>query len=233
MKRRKVICFGTGSLAELMHVYLSNEGGQELVGFVAEKTLVRNHTFRGLPVHAFEEVETFWDPAGFDMLLAIGYRIMRNRKRLYEAAKAKGYRLANFASKQAIIADDLLMGDNNIIMPNVHIEPFVRIGSNNILWSNTLICHHARIGHHNFFAPNSAIAGEVTIGDLCFFGIGSIISNKVVIGDETQVAPGSTVLENTSAHKKYLGTPARPVKQHLERGIVIGPKASDTSVEPG
>ena len=224
MKRQSIICYGTGKFAELIHFYLSSEEGQDVVGFVADKVYIRDRTFLGLPVRAFEEVESFWNPADFYMILAVGYRMMRNRKRMYDDAKGKGYRLANFVSKKATLADNVVMGDNNIVMPHVHVEPFSVIGNNNIFWSNTLICHHARIGHHNFFAPNSTIAGDATIGDLCFFGVGSVIRDKLFIADETHVVPGSAVYNNTSAHMKYVGVPARPVRQHLEKGIVIRPR---------
>lgn len=89
------------------------------------------------------------------MFIAIGYKEMRNRKVLYDIAKDKGYELANYISSKAIIYDNLEVGENNVIMGNVQIEPFVKIGNNNIFWSDTLICHDTRIKDHNFFRKNT------------------------------------------------------------------------------
>jgi UDP-N-acetylbacillosamine N-acetyltransferase len=146
---------------------------------------------------------------------------MRAKKAVMARLKTLGVRFANFVSDKAMTHPDLILGENNVIMPNTHIEPGVIIGDNNVIWSNSLICHDVYLGSHNHVSAGTVVAGLSRVNNLCFFGIGSAVINGVEIADETHVLPGTFIYENTIEFSKYFGNPAIAIGNHSETGICI------------
>lgn len=218
---RPIVIYGASRLGRLMYSYLTSEGTISVAGFTVDREFLANSNGAEPPLHAFEDVERHWPPDTHDMFVALGYRRMRDRAVMFARARAKGYRLINHVSARAIVADDLCLGENNVIMPGVQIEPGVRIGDNNLFWSQTLVCHEVVIGNHNYFSARCLIAGGTSVGDLCFFGNGCITINDLAIGDETQALPGSVLYRRTRPYTKYMGSPAQAVGSHEADGIII------------
>ena len=96
---------------------------------------------------------------------------------MYDKAKRKGYKLANFIH-ESVINNGFSIGENNIIFPGCVIEPFVEIGNNNIVWSMSLLGHDCRVGNHNYISAKCMVAGNAKVSDLCFIGNGVNMINR-------------------------------------------------------
>ena len=53
----KVIIFGIGDISQIAHLYLSEDTSYEVVAFTMDKEYIKEDTFLGLPVVAFENLE--------------------------------------------------------------------------------------------------------------------------------------------------------------------------------
>ena len=137
----KIIIYGLGPFTKLMHYYFTKDSNLEVIGFCVDKKFLTTSIFCDLPVIPFEQVQDTWSYKNYSMFVAIGYKVMRNRKIMFDKAIEKGYDLINYISSHSIIYDDLIIGKNNVIMGLVNIEPSVTIGNNNIIWSDTLLVH--------------------------------------------------------------------------------------------
>lgn len=205
-----------------MHFYFSENSPYQVVAFTVDKEFLEENSFCGKPVMAFEHIEVEYPPKLYKMFVAVGYKKMSARKLMFDKAKTKEYSLVNYISPQAIIHNDLQLGENNVIMTNVNIEPFSAIGDNNIIWSDTLLCHDLTLGNHNYFAPKCVISGNVTIENLCFFGSGVILIDHLTVANETYLRAGAVLFQNTQAFTQYAGNPAKIIgKTHEETGIII------------
>lgn len=209
---KPILIFGVGTLARLSLYYSTIEMGLEVIGFVVDSDKKEIDEFCGLPVLDWENCLSQHPPTKTSMYIAIGYRKMRERQRLFERSKQAGYFLQNIISNSAFVAETVLMGENNFIMPGVVLEPEVRLGTNNVIWSNTTLCHDAVIGHHNFFASNVTVGGEVTVGDRCFFGFSATVSHQRNVGNDVLVAAQSLLLEDGISSGRYQGVPAKRVE---------------------
>jgi sugar O-acyltransferase (sialic acid O-acetyltransferase NeuD family) len=219
---QEVVIYGAGPFAMLVRRYLEMEGLAQVVAYSADRAYLKDDApFDGLPVRPFEEIEGSHPPSHIGMFVAIGYKAMRARKLMFDRAKTKGYRLINVISRRAISYPDLEIGENNILMPEVVVEPLARIGHNNVFWSGTMVGHGVAVGDHNYFAARCILGGDSRVGDLCFLGNGAIAGNGLEIQSETQVLPGSVLSESTQAATKYIGNPARAIGTHADTGIVI------------
>ena len=91
----KIIIFGIQDFAELAHYYLTTDSKHEVVAFAVNKDyLPENLIFHGLPVVAFENIETIYPPSGFSFFAPLAPKKMNKlREKVYNEIKSKGYEL--------------------------------------------------------------------------------------------------------------------------------------------
>ena len=209
----KIVIFGTGDLAELAHYYFTADTGNEVVAFTVDGEYIKEETFRGLPVVAFEAVEKTYPVQTHEMFIGIGYtRVNKARAEKYHQAKAKGYGLASYISSKATIFDNVQIGDNCFLLEGTIVQPFATIGNNVIIWSGSHVGHHSEIGDHCFLAPHAVISGRVRVEPFCFIGLNATVRDHVTIARECIIGAGALILHSTVERGVYKGTSAAPAK---------------------
>lgn len=210
----KVVIYGIGPFAELMYLYLNLDSNYEVIAFTADKAFIKETTFCNLPIVAFEEIEKHYCPNEYQMLVTVGYSVMRNRRLMYNKAKAKNYKLINYIHS-SVIAHNIEVGDNNIILAGCIIEPNVTLGCNNVIWSMTLLGHDCKIYNHNYISAKCLISGDSIINDLCFIGNGSVMINGITISNETCVGASTYIRKSTKPNSYYVGNPSKLLRTHI------------------
>jgi len=207
---KKVIIFGASTFAEVGNFYLTHDSEYEVVAFTVNKAEMNQKQFLNLPVVPFETIEKEYPPKDYAMFIAVGYKNMnKNRAKLCQDAKKKGYELISYVSSKATIWDDLIIGENCFIFENNVIQPFVKIGNDVILWSGNHIGHHSEIGDHCFISSHVVISGKVKVGPYCFLGVNSTIRDDITIGSECVIGAGSLILHDTKEKEVYTSEGAR------------------------
>lgn len=201
-----VVVFGTGSFAQCVKFYLTNDSDYEVVAFTVTADHIEAPEFEGLPLVPFESIESKYPPAEYGMFVAAGYRdLNRMRAGFYERAKAKGYELITYISSKCTYWGNQI-GDNCFIFEDNTVQPFGTIGNNVVLWSGNHIGHHVSIGDHTFIAAHVVISGHVTIGTHCFVGVNSTFRDAISIGNYCIIGAGAIVMKSTG-DKKLLIAP--------------------------
>lgn len=200
---RAIVIFGTGVFAELAHYYFTHDSPHAVAGFTVDAAHLRESTYQGAPVVAFEEVERAFPPAEYQMFVAIGIaKVNAVRAVKVAEAEAKGYRLVSFLSSKADVGRDLVLHPNTMIMERAGLQPFVEIGRDTIVWSMTRIGCHTRIGDHCWIV--SPIFGEsVTVGDYTFVGLNATIAPGVSIGRSNFIGAGALIVHDTKDGEVY------------------------------
>lgn len=205
----KVIIFGVLDTAELAHFYLTHDSEHEVVAFTVNREYVQDAEFKGLPVVAFEEVETLFPPQEFWFFAPMtGRRMNQNREAIYEQAKAKGYRFISYVSSKATLFGNTI-GDNCFILEDNTIQPFTTIGNNVVMWSGNHIGHHGRIDDHVFFTSHVVLSGHCTVESYCFFGVNATIRDYTHLAKGTLVGMATAIYKNTEEWSVYIGNPAK------------------------
>lgn len=218
---KEILIYGLGDFAKLALHYFSKYSEYKVISFCADEKYIVDSYFCNLPIISFEQIENLYPPSKYSIFIAVGYTSMRNRKIMFEKIKLKNYNCVNFISPYSIIDSTVQIGENNFILENCVIEPFSTIDNNNIIWSSVNICHNVKIHSHSFIASKSLIGGFSEIKNNCFIGFNSNIIQNIVVENETLIGTNSLILRNTEAYSKYLGSPAKKVSSHREKGIKI------------
>ncbi len=207
---KKLVIFGAMGFAEIAHYFFTHDSAYDVSAFTVDAAYLKESTFKGLPIVAFEEVERDYPPEAYDMFVAVGIRgVNQLRAAKVEEAEKKGYRLASFVSSKASVNPDLVVRPNTMIMECTWIHPFVEIGHDTIIWSATRIGFHTRIGDHCWIV--SPIFGEsVTVGDYSFIGLDATIAPRVSIGKSNIIGAGALILSDTKDFEVYKGHASTP-----------------------
>ena len=164
----KVIIFGVMDTAELAHFYLTHDSEHDVAAFTVSREYMTGTEFQGLPLVAFEDVETLFSPQEYKFFAPMtGRNMNRNRERIYLEAKAKGYEFISYVSSKATLFGNQI-GENCFILEDNTIQPFTTIGNNVVLWSGNHIGHHGQIKDHVFFTSHVVMSGHCVIEPYCF-----------------------------------------------------------------
>lgn len=210
IKKKKLIIIGNTTNAKLAHWFFEKDSEYEVVAFVVSQVYIKEKIWQGLPVVAFEEVEKLYPPFKFDAFVAVGYSNMNKiRENLYYQTKGKGYFLPNYISSKSTFLTEEPIGDNNLILEDNTIQPFVKIGNNNVIWSGNHIGHDTILQNHITITSHVVISGYCVIRDNCFLGVNATLHNEICLEKETLVAAGAIISKKTSEKAVYL--PAKTV----------------------
>jgi len=201
----KIIIFGTGDIAQIANYYFAIDTIHDVVAFTVDGDYLKESTFEGKPVVAFEDIENIYPPSDFDMFVALSYSKMNKiRESKYNEAKSKGYTLISYISSRCSYLSQYQCGDNCFIFEDNTIQPFVKIGNNVTLWSGNHIGHHSIIHDHNFISSHVVISGHCEIYPNCFLGVNATLHNNVCLQRETLLAAGAIVGKDSIEKGVYL-----------------------------
>ncbi len=221
----RVVVFGTGSFAEIVHFYLTHDSDFEVAAFTVNESHLRERELFGLPVVPFERLEESYPPSSFKMYVAVGYKqVNKVRREIYAEAKSRGYELVSYVSSKATYWGDSTIGDNCFIQEDNTIQPFVTIGNNVVMWSGNHIGHHSTIGDHCFITSHVVVSGHANIGPSCFLGVNATIRDSISVGEACVIGAGALIMRPTEAGEVYLGSrtePARLTSEELaQKGLL-------------
>ena len=219
----ELVIIGDGETAELAHDYFIRDNKYTVVGFSAEQAYMRHKTLLGLPVVAFEEIEQIFDPQKVAAFVAVSYTLFnRLRCRLFNLAKAKGYRLCSYISPQATINSDVKIGENCFILENVTIQRSAKIGDNVIIWSGSSIAHQSTVKDNVFVASHVAVSGFCEVAENCFLGVNSCAVDCIKIARDCIVGAGAVVIQDTIEGGVYVGNPAKALPNKSIENFISG-----------
>lgn len=212
MKKRKLIIFGLGQIADIAHEYFKYDSDYEVVAFTVDEKFIEASMKDNLPIVPFEKVEKYFPPDEYYMFIAISYKNMNSlRAQKYFEAKQKGYNLATYISSHAFVWNNVKIGEGSFVFEGNVLQPFVVIGNNTILWSGNHIGHHSKIGDHCFITSHVVISGNVEVGNYSFIGVNATIVNNVKIGERNFIGAAVLISKNTKPNSSYIAHSNKPV----------------------
>lgn len=192
---KNVIIIGTTNFSRLIYQLMHQENDANVLAFTTYRDFKDTDEFTGLPVVAFEDLETLYDMSSTYVLNTIGYSHMNAiREKVYNDCVEKGYKIYTYVSKNACVYSDIPENSGCIIMPGVFIGPYVSMGVSNIFVSNCIITHEIELGNFNFIGAGTVVSGDVKIENRCFTGSNSTIKNGIHLEDCTLLGSGSNLL---------------------------------------
>jgi sugar O-acyltransferase (sialic acid O-acetyltransferase NeuD family) len=210
--KKSLVLVGAGEFAQIAYEYFTHDSEYEVKAFAVEREFLKEATLFDLPVVAYEELEQRFPAAEVSLFVAIpSSDLNRLRTRLYQDAKARGYRFASYVSSRAFVWRNAVVGENTFIFENNVIQPFVTVGNNCVLWSGNHVGHRSVIRDNVFVASHAVISGYCEIGENCFIGVNATINDNTKVGAFCVVGSGALIAKDAEAERIYVSSPARAV----------------------
>ena len=221
MKMEKIIIYGNGKMAAILYQFMKHS--HDVMAFsVDEKLMIDKRTFSGLPLVAFEKVEKLFDVSKFKMIIAVGYKDMNNlRVQKYNEAKQKGYNFINYIHPSVALHDDLVIGDNNVLLDHVSIQPGASLGHSNYFWSNSVLAHGASVEDGNWIASGVVISGDSRVGSRTFLGVNASIGHNITIGDECFIGANALVTKKADSRSVWIDRESEKLRLDSNRFLVF------------
>lgn len=194
---KKLIIYGNGKIAKTLYQYVKNK--YDVVAFTVDNSFIIERNIHKIPIIPLDEVIQSYSPSNHLILCAVGYNNMNAvREKKYNELKEMGFTFTNYIHDSVYIHDDLVIGDNNIILENVSIQPGVSIGNSNFFWSNVVLGHGSIIGDTNWIASGSVLGGDCILKSRSFVGLNASVGHNVVVSDDNFLGANVLVSKNTN-----------------------------------
>ena len=141
------------------------------------------------------------------------------RRRVFETARARGFRFAPAIHPAAHVSADAIPGPDSQIMAGAVVQAGARLGENCIVNTGAIIEHDCEIGDHGHIAPGAVLSGGVVLGVGCHVGCGATVIQDIRIGAGAVVAAGAVVIRDIAPGATVGGAPA-----HLLEPDRTGPR---------
>jgi len=137
---------------------------------------------------------------------------INKRIEIKERLEKFGYNLPPIVSPSAVINENVNLGKATVVFDNVVINTGTKIGENVIVNTSSSIDHDCQIESNVHIAPGVTLSGGVVVGNKSFIGAGASIIHNINICDNCIIGAGAVVTRDCSKPGKYVGVPARLLK---------------------
>lgn len=205
------VVYGNGAMARVIARYL--EQADRLAGVTVARAVMDEQApapigFTPVP---FEDVERFFPPERYTLIVAVGY-VEMNRLRIRIARNAidKGYTLGSFVHPVNTYPDDVTIGGNVVVLEHVSLHSGVQVEDHTIVTGNVNLGHDCWLGAGSFVNGGVALGGDVRVGARTFLGINATVRHAVEIGEESLIGAHAFVARDVPERSVMMATPAEP-----------------------
>ena len=135
------------------------------------------------------------------------------RRRVEHEAQGLGLQLATLVHPEAIIGEDVILGQGSVVCAGAILTTNVRIGRSNQANIGCTVSHDANLGDYVTLAPAVSLAGNVSIGDGATLYTKTSVIPGVKVGANAIVGAGSVVIREVAAGTTVVGCPAHEVRR--------------------
>jgi sugar O-acyltransferase (sialic acid O-acetyltransferase NeuD family) len=138
------------------------------------------------------------------------------REKLAAKCENDNVQFLSLRAANAVVLDDVEVGDGIILCPFVTLTSNIRIGRQFHANIYSYVAHDCVIGDFVTFAPGVHCNGNVVIEDHAYIGTGAVLKQgkpgaPLVIGRGAVVGMGAVVTKSVPAGTTVIGNPARPM----------------------
>ncbi len=207
----KIVIIGGGEFAHLIIDVIKKLNQYEIIGYtdLIDKGLILGTEYLGTDEVLIDILKKY---KNCKAVVAVGLiKISYVRNKVYEMLKELGFELPSIISKNAILQEDVIIGEGTCVLDHALINAGTRIGKCCIIGPGAIVEHHCTSGDFVTFATGAIFAAGSTIGDNSILSIGAIVVSHKNICSNCFIGAGSVAINNISIEGTYYGVPARKI----------------------
>ena len=135
--------------------------------------------------------------------------ISDKRHKIKEKLESLGYALPAVVSPDAVVNEDVEIGEGAVIHDGAVINSGSCIGVCAIINTGSSVDHDCWIGDFVHIAPGAVLCGGVRVGDNSLIGAGATVIPYKKICRDSLIGAGAVVINDCDAPGVYMGIPAK------------------------
>ena len=204
--KKKLIVYGTGSLAEKIFFYNKRDSLYDLVSFIDDNG--SDVEFHGIPVIAYQDCLSRYSVEDYVFFVAIGYTNCNvGREKVCKKLQDAGYKLINYISPNSIVFENVVLGSNILICDNVFVGHSSKVSDGVILSVGCILSHENTIGKFSFLSSSVVLGGHAVVENNCFIGLHSTLRDSIKVREFNIVGSASNVIKSTEPYSLTKGNP--------------------------
>lgn len=211
MKRnKKLAIIGAGSLGVMTLDAAISQGNytEDQIVFIDDGKKKGERLYNIPIIGGLRKILTL-DINEYDFIVAIANN--KTRKKIVESSDIP---FVNIIHPDSCVSKLATIGEGNIILPNVTIDPEAVIHNHVVINKNTSIGHNVEMENYSQASPGCLLGGSVK--ECTFLGMGTMLLPNITVGKDSIVGAGSVVTKEIPASCTAVGAPAKPIKFHKE-----------------
>lgn len=208
--KKTVICWGASGHAKVIRPILE-EHGFSIVALIDENRAVKSF-IPGVSVFPSDKSMIFGDEENIYFAVAIGGDKGRDRMRIHDRLRARGFTPATLIHSAAWVAQSATLADGAQVLGMAAVCEEVQIGMQSIINTNASVDHECIIGDGCHVMPGATLAGCVELGDFVTIGSNATILPRIKIGQGAVIGAGAVVTKDVPEGAVVVGNPARIVR---------------------
>ena len=148
----------------------------------------------------------------YDCDAVVGIGNPEVRKRMQLQLEHEHIPVATLIHPDAVIGEDVTIGDGSVVMAGAVINPGASIGRGCIINTCASVDHDCLLEDYVHISVGAHLAGTVTIGCGTWVGIGAAVSNNVEIPGWCMIGTGAVVVKSLKERGTYVGVPVKRVR---------------------
>ena len=150
---------------------------------------------------------------GCAAVIAVGnVRVSDRRERIHKSLDAIGFDLPVIVSPQAVVNEDVLLGNGTVVLDGAVVNSGSRIGDCCIINTNATVEHDCKLGDYVHVSSGAVLSGGVKVGRHALIGAGASIVQCVEIAEKSVIGAGTAVYSSIHEPGTYVGSRLRKVK---------------------
>lgn len=189
--KKKILVYGSTEFGAVVRELIRHSGA-EFGGFVDD-------WHAGVDIiGTLANVVQKCQPEEYSFALAIGYKHLEARQRIYQELLAHGYSLPPLIHPQAYVSDSTKVGGGALIMARAVLDIRAHVGDLTVVWPGAVINHDSVVDGNTFISPNATLCGHTRIGVDTFIGAGAVVVDHTHVPSGSFIKAGSVFARKTT-----------------------------------
>lgn len=208
---KKIIIIGGGGHAKVLISIIKKLKEYEIIGYT---DFTDYGDISGVKYLGNDELlSEFYRKGITNAALGIGQvKLTNKRVNVTNNIKSIGFDFPVIISPNAIINEQVNIGEGTQILDGAIINSGSKIGKQSIINTNAIIEHDCEVGDYCHVATGAILSGGVKLGDLTMVGSGAVIVQYKSIISNCLIGTGGVVINDITESGTYVGNPVRRIR---------------------